>query len=150
MTIEQTIVLQLVDESNKPLALPNVIMVINFFTGGRHRYGFFLDPTDGQGRLRISYEDVETERRDNAKESLMDYNTPLTECDPQIQITIPTDEELKRSYEVATRWAGRGVTPNYAREWLTANNAKIRSTKVVAELGKNETVVLIPCKLATA
>ena len=101
MTREQTIFLQLIDESNKPLALSNVIMVIHFFTNGNYRYGFKLPPTDNQGQLRISYDDIDAKRMESGSESLMDYNTPLADSDPQIRIEIPTDGEL-RSHPINT------------------------------------------------
>jgi hypothetical protein len=149
MKPNQTIILQLVNHTGAVLRLPNVILDIGFFTGGRSRYAFRLKPTDQSGSVRISYQDVETERVKNAKESLMDYNTPLSECDDEVRFTLPTMEELRQSHEVTTRWAGHGTTPEYAKAWLTASNAQVQTEGVLADLEEGETVIHLPCKSAS-
>lgn len=146
MNPEQSILVQLVDKSNEPLHLSRVYVDLDFYTGGNPRYGFRLNPTDGQGRLKIDYEMVEAKRAEGAKVFVMDYNTSLTDCDGRVKICIPTIEMLKTAYDGIGRWFG-GETPAYAEGWLLASNGKIKAEEVFVELKGQETFVQVPCLL---
>jgi hypothetical protein len=147
MKLEQTVLVRLVDLCGKRICLDRIFFTIALFVDGKLRYQFLLGYTDLNGQFVVDYEKLESERIRGAKECPMDYKTLLHECDKQFRLSLPTVENLSKSYEVATRWDGKGVTPDYAKEWLLANNGKVRAEDVFAELGDRETVVEIPCFL---
>ena len=146
MTPEQTILVQLVDKSGGSLHLPGVYVDVEFYTRGNYRYGFRLSPTNDNGELHIDYGMVEGKRAEGARIFLMDYNTPITDCDSRIKIYVPAAEELKKAHEGIGRWFD-GRTPAYAAGWLTANNAKIKAKEVFSELQNGETLVQVPCEV---
>lgn len=128
--------------------MAGVFVEIDCFTKGRFRYAFRLpSSTNELGQLHFTFEDLENERMANSKECLMDYNTPLSTCDDRIRIRIPTMETLRASFDVATRWAGRGGTPEYAKKWLTANNAKIVAEDTFTDLWNRENLIRVFCRL---
>ena len=68
------------------MRIGNIVVEAHFTTKGNYRYGFKVGRTDESGALNVSYADIEKERRSNAGENLMDYNT-LEDCDPTIEIS---------------------------------------------------------------
>lgn len=140
-----SILLQLVDLSGNHLKIPDVITDIALFTKERFRYSFRLHPTNASGQTLVHYQDLENQRASSAQECLMDYNTSLDECDASVQISVPAMADLQRAHEIATRWAGRGSTPEYARIWLTAKNGEIKAEPVLAKLKDGETLIQVPC-----
>lgn len=143
----QAIEIQMVDSCGQPLRLSNVYVELSFYTHGNYRYSFLFGPTDNKGAMRIEYQDVERERMSSVKECVMDYNTTLDACDNRVKFNVPSSEQLRKSFDVATRWAGRGTTPEYAKGWLTAENTRIKANDVSAELKTEETIISIPCEV---
>jgi hypothetical protein len=43
-----------------------------------------------------------------------------------------------------------GATPEHAKPWLTANNAKIKAEDVFVELHDGENLVKLPCAMLTS
>jgi hypothetical protein len=149
MKSDQTILVELVDQMDKTLNISKVFVDIELYTKGQYRYGFRLNPTDQQGKLRIDYEMVEAKRKEAAGVFLMDYNTPLTDCDNRVKIYLPTAETLRKAIEGIGQWFG-GKVPDYAKAWMTANNAKVRAAETFVELREKETVVQIQCEINEA
>lgn len=146
MKINQTLVLQFVAESEKPILLPNIYANVAFFINGRHCYSFRFGPSDDQGWHRITYENVETKRLLAAKSNLMDYNTGLENCDARVKIDVPTGNELKEAYEWQAKWFSE-TTSQDAKGWLEAANARISAEPVMIELAGPETLAIVHCKL---
>ncbi|GHC14183.1 hypothetical protein [Cerasicoccus arenae] len=129
------IIIQLVEHgSQNKLQLPDVYFDIRFFVSDRFRYCFWFGPSDSNGQLRITYDEVERKRCENSHESLMDYNTPVEELDDRIEISIPNVASQKKAYEIATRWAGKGTPPPYAKAWLESNNKLISAEPLTAKV----------------
>jgi hypothetical protein len=126
----QSINIQLTTGDKKPLPISDVLVLINLFTGGKYRYGFVAGRTDKEGRLIVSYEDIEKLRRANAQEFLMDYNTKLEDCDPFVQIVVPSEKDLLDRKEKVFQNFGR--TPEWAVIW--PSNAKVRSQENTVKL----------------
>lgn len=140
----QSIQIKLLTESGEPIHLGNVEIEINFFVNKNYRYGFKAGRTDQQGQLGLSYADVETLRREDAAENVMDYNTKLEACDPTIEIVVPSEEALCKQYDNAVR--GYKSPPAWAKHWPA--NAQIEATPRKIELDGSLTEVGIACKLA--
>jgi hypothetical protein len=136
----QTIEVQLEDAAGAPLRLENVFLEIRLFTRGNYRYGFNIGRTDGSGKLRVSYPDVENMRAENAKQSLMDYNTPLIDCDPTVEIRVPTEEELRGRVETVRKTYG--TVPKWAQHW--PSNGEIEAEPRMIKLEDSLTQVAIP------
>ena len=103
----QSIEIQLETSPGNPLELGNVLLEIHLFTRGTFRYGFQAGRTDNNGRLNITYLSLENLRAANAKQFLMDYNTPLVDCDPTVEILAPSEEELRDASDSVLRSYGR-------------------------------------------
>jgi hypothetical protein len=142
----QIVEIQLEDASGAPLRLGNVFLEIRFFTRGNYRYGFNIGRTDSCGTLRVSYSDVETLRAENAKQSLMDYNTPLIDCDPVIEIRVPTEEELRSRLESVQK--SYGTVPAWAQHWPSNGEVEAQPRKI--ELEDSITQVAISSTLHAA
>jgi len=142
----QTLIIQLVDEMGKPFRLADIYIDLSFFLQGQYRYGFRFGPTNRQGELHITYQDVETKRAIEAKIFLMDYNTPLDDCDDLVRISIPSMDKLKEAYEWNTKWFA-DKTSEDAKGWLNAANAKIRANEIPVKLHGTETIVSVPCSV---
>ncbi len=114
----QSIQIQLVDDAGAPAPLGNVLPEVRFFCGGqtkRHRYAFKTWSTDPGGRCEIRYEELEDMRRLLASADLMDFNTPLEECDALVEVRIPPEEEL---LELKRRpWRRSWWRPAWLSEW---------------------------------
>lgn len=100
----QIIDIQLVDHSGVPVRLGNVLPKVRLFYKGRTDgppfYTFEVWPTDSDGRCQIRYDDLEDVRRLLGSADLMDFNTPLTECDPTVEIWIPPESDFVRRREI--------------------------------------------------
>ena len=146
MKPEQIILVQLVDENGKQVQMGSVYVHLYLYTLGDFRYCFDFGPTDTLGNLRITFEEVEGKRIEAGKTSLMDYNTPLGECDNRVCIKVPSKKNLQDAYEAATSW-NQGIPPEFAKPWLTANNMKIKASETFVELREKETIVPIKCEM---
>ena len=114
----QKVEIQLMDEIGAPVALANVIPEIRLFHADRFRPRYAFDgwPTDSMGRAIVSFEDLEEERVILGLADLMDFNTRLTECDPMIEIAIPSgnDFQERRALMLGRRSRWR---PAWLTEW---------------------------------
>jgi len=135
----QSIQIQLESPSGVPLALKNVLLEICLFTHGNFRYCFKVGRTDSKGELRISYSDLENLRAENAKQFLMDYNNPLEDCDPTIELRIPSEQELRDASENVVKSYGR--PPDWAAHW--PSNAQVYAEPKKVSLKKPLTQVSI-------
>jgi hypothetical protein len=119
---------------------------IDFFLHGNHRYGFRLGPTDDDGYLRVTYNDVEERRRANLKVQPWDYKTRLDECDLVVRMSVPTQDELDAAVRIATSF-NMGVVPPEAEQWALANNRHVSCKEVDVQLVGGEVDVDIHCDL---
>jgi hypothetical protein len=146
MTPNQSIEIQLVNGNGNPLAVANVLMNIYFFTKGNFRYSFGLGFTDENGRLHASYADIERSRRKNAEFWIMDYNTKLDDCDPQVKIFVPSEQYLREANERALR--AFGEPPQWAKSWPANAHLKVNDEETYVELKESTTHVEIPAQPA--
>ena len=87
-------------KNEKPSLLANLYVDLILFIRGKYCYGFRFGPTDAQGKLRIAYQDVENERAKAASYDLMDYNTPIDNCDDILKIKLPSRSRgCRKAYE---------------------------------------------------
>jgi hypothetical protein len=131
------ITIQFADEEKRPDELGMVEITTSFFLKHRFRYAFGFGPTDQQGRMRVSYDDIEEQRPASLKVQPWDYKTTTSECDSRITISTRTQVELEKAIECATLF-NRGTTPAGVRWWTTANNARIRCTPIDVSLVRRE------------
>ena len=118
----QAIEIQLVDEQGRRVRLPNVLMMITLFEkGGHYRYVFDLGLTAPDGSIRVGFADLDHQRMERGLYSLMDYNTPLTECAPGVEVSVPSDEHLREREKGIWEWNPRSV-PAWLVRW-PANGA---------------------------
>jgi hypothetical protein len=142
----QSIELQLVDENCQPLQLGNVMIDIHLFLGGDLRYRFIAGRTTKEGKLSISYEDLDHTRKDMGEMYLMDFNSPLDDCDPLVRVLIYSERELIERRDKAMN--AHHKTPAWAEVW--PSNSKLRAEPVSIEILGQVTHVQMPCRLLGA
>lgn len=142
MKPDQSIDIQLVKGNGKPLTISNVLMNIYFFTKGNFRYSFGLGFTDANGHLHVSYAEIEQSRKKNAEFWVMDYNTKLDDCDPQVKIFIPSEQYLREANESAL--SNFGAPPPWAKNWPANARVKVQNEETYVELKGPTTHVEIP------
>src|ERR1700734_1273658 len=106
----QAIHVQLSDVNGKPLAIENILVEIHLFTTGNYRYGFEAGRTDANGQIVVTYQDLETQRQENGAFFIMDYNTPLEDCDPVAKFVVPAEYELRRRQQEVIKVFGKEPT----------------------------------------
>src|SRR6202043_4152502 len=63
-----------------------------------------IRPTSGQGLANVDYDELNTRRLESALTSLVENNTPLTEGDPTVEISIVSDAELQKRLQAINDW----------------------------------------------
>jgi hypothetical protein len=139
--------IQLADETHQALRLGRVSIDVIFFVKGRERYRFDAGYTNDDGRLVAPYRLFEGIRKDNQSFALMDYNTTLEECDPDVIVRVPGIDELQRRLTALTKWF-----PDRAQSMLeivnSTNNARVLATqRRVTLVEEAPTRVEITCTL---
>jgi len=107
------------------------------------RYRFSLGTTDSAGLMEVSFDQLEQIRRRNQKNNLMDYNTPLQECDSTFELLVPREEELEQRLEAARRWFAEDAD-FLAKKMAISKNGEIdcASLKVDVDTETAEKVLL--------
>jgi hypothetical protein len=144
MKREQVIDLQLVSPDGQPIRVADVCVNIDFHLNEKYRYGFRLGPTDADGHLRITYDDIEGRRRRNLALQPWDYQTHLEDCDAKIQLAIPSQNELDEAARIATLF-NLGIPPPEAAWWSHANNRNISCVPVTVVLDSGTVAVNMIC-----
>jgi hypothetical protein len=139
MKPDQSIQIQLETTSGMPLALDNALLEIRLFTHGNFRYCFKAGRTDSKGQLRISYSDLESVRALNAKQFLMDYNTPIEDCDPTVELRVPSEKELRDASDKVCKSYGK--PPDWATHW--PSNGQVEAQPRMVNLADTVTRVSI-------
>jgi hypothetical protein len=136
--------LQLADQHGVQIRIERVVVDALLYVSGKQRYRFDAGSTDNRGSLTISFEDLERSRVLNQSFAIMDYNTPLTDCDPRIDIAIPSEKELSQRIESSKKWFPTDIS-RQAR-LSGGNNAKIRCDNLTLDLTAiSEDPVLLLC-----
>lgn len=138
------ITIQLADEEKRPIELDMVEITISFFLKQTFRYAFGFGPTDQQGRVRVSYDNIEKKRLESLMVQPWDYKTTIIECDNRIAVSTRSRAELDKAIKYATLF-NHGTTPADVRWWTTANNARIRCASIDVSLSSGESIVFLPC-----
>ena len=144
MKIESNFRVQLADLNGSPIRIERVIVDALLYVSGKQRYRFDAGSTDIRGSLMISSEELERSRVSNQSFAIMDYNTPLADCDPRIDVVIPSEKELLQRIESIKKWFPTDVG---RQERLSGNNnAKIISgNREVYLTARIEDPVLLLC-----
>jgi hypothetical protein len=140
MQPKQSLAIQLTSLPGCEVKTGDILLDIKLFTRGSFRYQFKAGRTDAKGKLSITYADLEFQRASNAKLFLMDYNTPLTDCDPLVEISIPSDRELKIASEYVEQ--NFGTVPTWATPW--PSNAIVEGLPQKVTLTSDTTSVSYP------
>jgi hypothetical protein len=110
----QDLTVQLLDGQGEPLRIPGVLLDIRFYVGGQFRYSFPLGQTDAEGVCSTSFESIERQLEANRRLFLMDYNTPLRDCDRTVGVAVPTGAELKERASARAKWWPETIGPGNA------------------------------------
>ena len=128
MTGEELTV-QLRDAEGEPVRVAGVHLDLLFYVEGRFRYSFSLGRTDVHGVCRTTFEDVEQQLEANRRLFLMDYNTPLSDCDRLVGITAPAASELVEREASRAKW-----WPDEPPMYVGAANDRVRCPEQKFEL----------------
>lgn len=136
---------QLVDHRDAPIHLSGVEVTLSLFMRGQHRYSFGFGPTNEQGRLTITYDDVERERRASLAQQPWDYKTLLEECDPRVTLSVRSGDELAKAIDTARDW-NAGVLPTELAWWTASQNGRIQCAAVDVDVLDGAIDVAIACE----
>ncbi len=112
----QKIEVQLVDAAGRRVRLGNVLANITLYAGGHLCYAFDFRPTASGGNADVDFIELDTQRKENGLYSLMDYNTPLTACDPVVEISVPGEAQLRKRQQGIEEWNSRTI-PAWLLKW---------------------------------
>ena len=116
MNPESELTVQLVGSDGGALELAGIEVDIRFYMHGQTRYTLILGRTDDNGVVRTHLSDIERQLQENRRVFLMDYNTPLSECDSVVGIVTPSVEDLAQREASRQKWWPETVptpeTPN--------------------------------------
>lgn len=144
MNINFVIQIQLVDSSGTALELKDVSIDAVFYVQARVRYRFHAGVTDARGRLVVTFEQLEKTRLENQAISIMDYNTLLQDCDPQLGLIVPSSAELQQRQAAKQKWFPSDVAT--LEQIDESNNGKVVCETVCIDVDlKAETEVLLMC-----
>lgn len=130
------------------MQVSGVSLAVDFLIRGRYRYGFWSEPSDENGEVRISYEQMESSRHENALFFLMDYNTPLDECDEAMRVHLRDAEELREMHEKASRWFKDPESTKRRDDRMNGPNKLFHSASLEFELEEaGATIVELECRL---
>ena len=96
--------IQIADRAGNPIAKGGIVVDVVLFFRHKVRYRFAFGTTNEFGLVKIDSDLVEKIRLSNQKFNLMDYNTPLADCDATLEFVVPTSIELEQRIEAARRW----------------------------------------------
>ena len=139
---------QLVDENSRALAISNVLLNIIFYTSGVIRYSFSAGKTDRSGSCLIRFSDITEEWLENRQLFLMDYNTPLQDCDEEIGILSPSAEDLFNRIIASKKWFPEAIEET-SREVDSSNNYQLHCREQKFRIGPNvlDLNIIYVCKL---
>lgn len=136
---------QLTDRTGMPLELDNVSIDAETYMRGRVRYRFQVGVTDFRGQLIVTFDQLEKARLDNQAMSIMDYNTLLQDCDPQLGILAPTFDELQQRHTAIQKWYPNDIVAS--RQIEVSNNGRVACEAVCVDVNiKAEAEVLLVCE----
>jgi hypothetical protein len=99
----QAILVRVQDPTDRWRPVPDVILQIALFKDGKRRYAFSLPPSSPEGIVRATYLDLEKMRLENSRLFIMDYNTPLDECDDVFSVVLRPERDLVRAIDSILR-----------------------------------------------
>jgi hypothetical protein len=118
---EDALAVRLCDRDGEAVLVAGVHLDIRFYIDGRFRYAFTLGRTDSQGVCPIIFDQLQRQLKANQKIFLMDYNTPLADCDSLVGIVAPRAAELiEREAYRAKFW------PTEPSKYVGAANDRVR------------------------
>ncbi len=126
----QKIEIQLVDDVGRAVQMGNVLATITFFSGGHLRYVFDLNPTGSDGRTTAEFDELDVQRAAAGLNNLMDYNTALNECDREVEISVPSEAQLRKRQEAVKQWNPKTI-PAWLLQWpVNGYLAPVRPVRV--------------------
>ena len=145
MNRDFSIQIQLADAMRCVLGLADVSIDAVVYMEGRVRYRFASGKTNAQGRLTVTFDELERSRLKNQAYSLMEYNTRLEECDTRISFVVPSLKELKERQAALEKWFPDDVSESI--KYGDSNNGKVLcKTLDVDANGTDGDVVFLVCK----
>lgn len=110
----------------------DILVALQFFSGGRPYYGTLMGLTDAQGRVERSFQEIESDFLYDQKLFPMDFRVPLAQCDPRIDLQIQGGREfLDHQDSIAVNPL---VTPEAHAQYTKARNQHVMSTQIAIAL----------------
>jgi hypothetical protein len=133
---EGDLTVRLRDGNGDAVRIAGVHLDLRFYTQGRFRYSFSLGKTDVHGACHTTIEQLESQLEANQRLFLMDYNTPLAECDTLVGIVAPRAGELVEREAARAKW-----WPNEPSMSARAANDRVHCQEQKFELNRGGTNV---------
>jgi hypothetical protein len=96
LILPQKVIIQLIDDSGKPLEISDVIFTVQLFA--THKNDFYLSPfvSDKSGKVAISRKELDNEIKAIYSSGLMDY-APVETCHPFVEIFPNQPEDIEKA-----------------------------------------------------
>jgi hypothetical protein len=97
------VLIQLVDNDESPLGIPNMLFRVTAFASRKNDFVFQPFASDDTGLVTITKKDLEAGVADCYDEGAMDYSH-ISECSSRVEIRLLTDEEVRRAVDARKIW----------------------------------------------
>lgn len=117
LTLPRRITAQLVDPSGRHLAIRDVVIAINLLVQGRYYYGNVLGLTGPSGAVGLDRDELALRFASDQSLFPMDYKVDLEECDPMLEVTIMSSEEVEAALKgmVESKIGSPAIRADYER-----------------------------------
>lgn len=134
----------LVDDFGSPMAKKDICIDVSLMVNGNPRYQFMLGVTDESGQFQFQRSHIDAALERHRELFLMDYNTPLSECDDVVCISSPGSNELRNRRAAISRWF-----PEREEELARLDRCarcSLRAMPVAVPLGRKRVDVQMVCR----
>jgi hypothetical protein len=123
--------------------VPNILVWINLRIWGQDYFRALVGLTDTFGDAVATGDQINEDFRVNQRLSMMDFKTPIADCDEEVVIGVEGGRPFVEHQRTAI--ASGMVLPASKRVWALAQNGSIQSTMQIIQLapdGSELSVVL--------
>jgi hypothetical protein len=132
LILPSRIEVRLKDVRDRPLALPDILVGINFLVDGRYYYGNLVGLTDQHGIAAVQRDDLERRFQIDRVRFPMDYKVPLERCDSIIELLVMTGDEVARARQSIV--ADYAISPDIREAYDRARNCEVAPALVRVQL----------------
>jgi hypothetical protein len=122
-------------------SIPNIVLGINLFANHKDNYGFPLPITNDKGAIEVSREWLSHKVDQIRSVFLMDYSSPLDDCQPKFELIFFDGEGIKRLVSAQKLYQKALNIPDFQIEsYLHTDNWKYSEMSKIIEFTQEKIV----------